>query len=142
MIQRMANWLQTYPLWEGKLTVDYLGSAPGSVGLYPAGVEELDRREDVAGNVTASCRCLFDLRRVTTGQQDCREHAQRLLDFCQWVNRQSRMGLAPKFGDEPARERIRAEKGKLQSASQTGTATYTVRLTAEYVIKGENDHEN
>lgn len=137
ILQTLTDWLKTCPLLPGDVTVDYIGCTPGSVGLYPAGVELVERREDVLGNVTSRYRCGFDLHRVTTGQQDSREHAAWLLSFQDWVNTQSQKGLAPTFGSEKAREHIRAEQGKLKRASQTGTGTYTVRLTAEYVIKGE-----
>ena len=137
MIQRMANWLQTYPLWEGKLTVDYTDGLPGSVGLFPLGVEEISRREDVAGGVSTHCRCVFHLDRVTEGQQDNTENARWLLAFQDWVRQQSLTGSAPTFGHEPAREHIRAEKGRLHKASQTGTAIYRVVLTAEFVLQGE-----
>ena len=136
ILQAMIQWLKTCPIWEGQLFVDFHDGNPGSVGLYPAGVEEIDRREDVLGNVTARYRCHFELLRITAGQQDNTGAAVWLLQFQEWVRQQSRLGLTPTFGQEPAREQIRAEKGKLKSASQTGTGAYSVHLTAEYVLKG------
>lgn len=134
ILQAMTDWLKTCPLWEDTLFVDYTDGIPGKSGLYPGGVEEISRREDVLGNVTARYRCHFDLVRITAGQQDNRENAAWLLKFQDWVRQQDRAGLAPKFGTEPSREHIRAEKGKLKSASQTGTGTYVVHLSAEYVL--------
>ena len=91
------------------------------------------RREDLLGNVTVGYRCRFALYRVTAGGCENGENAQWLLEFQRWVQAQSAAGLAPTFGDDPARERIRAEKGRLYQASQPGTGTYTVTLTADYV---------
>lgn len=140
MLEKIISWLKTCPLWEDTLTVDYHSGTPGSGGLYPAGVEELNRREDVLGNVTIRCRAHFDLMRVTPGQRDGYDNALWLLQFQDWVQTQSRMGLAPTFGSEPDREVIRAQKGKLSRASQTGTGIYTVHLSADYVIKGEREN--
>lgn len=132
MLETMIAWLKTYPGWADTLYVDYTDGVPGSAGLYPAGVEEVSRKEDVLGNLQVRYKAHFDLDRITTGQQDNTENAAWLLEFQDWVRQQSGAGLAPTFGDEPDREHIRAEKGKLKSASQTGTGTYTVHLTAEY----------
>ena len=137
LLERVRSWVQTFPDWEeGQLLyIDYTGAAPGNTGLFPVGVEELERREDVLGNMAVSCRCRFMLYRVTTGQEDNAANARWLLRFQDWVRQQSALHLAPTFGDEPARERIRAEKGKLKNASQVGTGIYAVELTAEFVKK-------
>ena len=65
-------------------------------------------------------------------KEDKTEDAQWLLSFQQWVQQQSIAGLAPKFGDVPAAEQLRAQKGKLKEASQAGTATYVVTLIADF----------
>ena len=91
VLQDIIRWLKTFPLWQDTLFVDYTDGIPGGSGLFPAGVEEVARREDVLGNVTAQYRCCFDLVRITTGQQDSREHARWLLQFQEWV-RQSTSG--------------------------------------------------
>ena len=129
MLETMKAWLETFPKWEGTLQFDYADTVPGSVGLYPRGVTELSRREDVLGNVKIRCSCAFVLRR-TAGQRG--ENARWLLEFQNWVMEQDRMGLAPKFGDEPKTERLRAFEGRLDSHNQAGSSMYTVHLTAEF----------
>lgn len=129
MLEAMKVWLQTFPKWEGVLQFDYADSVPGNAGLYPRGITELSSREDVLGNRKSRFSCAFVLRRVAGGSQ---ENAQWLLDFQNWVMEQDRLGLAPKFGDEPASERIRAFEGRLDSHKQVGSAFYTVQLTAEF----------
>ena len=121
------QWLQTFPQWQGNLQLDYLDGVPGSAGLYPKGITEISRREDVLGNVQARCQCEFILRIATAGEQ-----AKWLLDFQNWVAEQDRLGLAPKFGDEPSSERLRAFEGRLDSRHQAGSNMYTVQLTAEF----------
>lgn len=141
-LEKLRKWLLTYPNWSesGLLYVDYTDAVPG-LGLYPAGLEELGRQEDVLGNVTVKCRYHFALYRVTAAQEDKTEDAAWLLEFQQWVQQQSALGLAPQFGDVPGTERLRAQKGKLKEASQAGTATYVVTLTADFTkIYGGNEN--
>ena len=134
-LEKVQQWLLTYPQWEegGLLYVDYTDAVPGNAGLYPNGLEEISRKTDVLGNVTVQNRYHFALYRVVTATEDNTGSAQWLLEFQKWVQSQSAAGLAPQFGDEPAQEWIRAEKGKLKEVSQTGTGTYVVTLTAEFV---------
>ena len=131
-LEKLVQWLKTFPLWEDDLHIDDLGAAPSNTGLYPGGLEEVSRREDVLGNVTVVCRLHFLLYRRTARQQDNGENSRWLLQLQDWVQQQSAAGLAPVFGDDPKKERIRAEKGKLQEASQTGTGKYAVSITAEF----------
>jgi len=140
-LEKLRLWLRSFPGWEGQLSVDYTDAAPINSGLYPLGVEEVSRREDLLGGVTVRCRSRYELRRVSTGQQDSTDPAAWLLAFQDWVRAQSAAHLAPTFGDEPHEERIRAEKGKLQKADQTGTGTYAVTLTAEYTKKYETQED-
>ena len=136
MLDKVMNWLQTFPLWEGTLQVDYADAIPGSTGLYPRGITELSRREDVLGNVTVRCSWGFALQRAALPGE---ENARWLMEFQNWVADQDRLGLAPKFGDDPKSERIRASEGQLQSHAQVGSALYTVKLLAEFtrIFKGE-----
>lgn len=129
MLEKMQQWLQTFPKWEGSLTFDYAQDVPGSTGLYPQGITELSRREDVLGNCATRYSCTFELRRAALPG---RENAQWLLELQSWVADQDRKGLAPKFGDTPQSERIRAYEGRLQTHKQLGSALYTVYLSAEF----------
>lgn len=134
-LEKLRQWVMSFPRWEDEslLYIDYTGAVPGNVGLYPAGLEEVSRTEDVLGNVTVLCRYRFSLYRVSSGQEDGTINALWLMDFQNWVRDQSLRGLAPAFGDDPAKEQIRAEKGRLKNGSQTGTGVYCVELTAEFV---------
>ena len=129
MLEKLTQWLQTFPRWEGVLQFDYADSVPGNTGLYPRGITELSCREDGLGNRKSRFSCGFVLRRAAGGSQ---ENAQWMLDFQNWVMDQDRLGLAPKFGDEPVNERIRAFEGKLDTHKQVGSTFYTVQLTVEF----------
>lgn len=129
MLEQMKNWLQTFPMWEDSIQVDFADGAPGNTGLYPRGLTELSHREDVLGNVQVRCRWDFLLRKIAVSGE---ENARWLLEFQHWVMEQSRLGLAPKFGDEPKTEHIRAGSGRLDNHAQVGTSLYTVQLQAEF----------
>lgn len=136
MLEKMVTWLQTFPKWEEGICIDYVDAAPGSTGLYPKGLRELSRREDVLGNLEVRCRYEFLLRRNAGNRE---ENAKWLLEFQSWVMEQDRLGLAPKFGDAPKTERIRAFDGQLHSHAQVGSTMYTVLLSTEFtkIYRGE-----
>ena len=136
MLEKMVKWLQNFPDWEDSIQIDSVDERPGNVGLYPKGLTEISRREDVLGNLQIRYR--FDmLLRKNAGKSE--ENARWLLAFQAWVMEQDRLGLAPRFGDDPKQEHIRVTEGQLQSLSQVGSALYTVKLWAEFtkIYEGE-----
>ncbi len=128
MIQKLTAWLETYPGWEEPLQIDTAGPGTG-LGLFPKGVETVGRVSDILGNVTEACRATVTLCRNGLGQEG---DADWLLDFQHWVRCQSRAGLAPQFGTDPARERITARAGRLKDMDQ-GMGRYTVDILIDYV---------
>ena len=135
VLEKVRQWLVTYPEWEegNLLYIDFTDAVPGNTGLYPTGVEVVSRTEDVLGQVTLRCRYHFSLYRVGCTAEEGAD-ARWLLGFQDWVMQQSAAGLAPRFGDEPGRETIRAERGKLKE-KQPGTSVYAVELTVEFARK-------
>ena len=129
MLEKMKQWLASFPGWEEKLSIDYLDSLPGTSGLYPKGIKELSRREDVLGNLRVRCAWVFTLRRSACPGED---NARWLMELQQWAMEQDRLGLTPKFGDEPKTERLRVYGGRLDKAFQTGSGLYTAQLSAEF----------
>lgn len=136
MLEALTRWLQTFPQWEDSIRIDFVDARPGSTGLYPKGLKEISRREDVLGNLTVRCRYDFLLRKLGGSGE---ENANWLVQFQNWVMEQDRQGLAPQFGDDPKLERIRAFEGQLHSHAQVGSALYTVQLSAEFtkIFRGE-----
>jgi len=125
VLERLQAWLSTYPYWE-------------NVCVLPKGMEETSHQEDVQGNALLGCRYYVTLFWEMSGQGAEGENARRLLDFQNWVQEQSASGLAPQFGDVPAREKIRAEKGGLTPGAQI--VTYTVTLVADFMKVYEVKH--
>ncbi len=129
-MEKWIGWLKGYPGWGTELLqVDCTKPQPGNAGLFSKGLEELSRKQDVLGNTTVRYRWTVELIRVTV--RDHKAAAQWMVDFQNWVNAQS----APGFGDEPAQERICAQKGKRTDDANAGTLTYTVTLSAEFTKK-------
>ena len=128
-LEKMQQWLASYPDWEETLQTDVIGSAPGNVGLFCDGLEERSRQADVLGNLQINCRYRFTLYRRVSWDGD-QADALWLLAFQNWVQRQSALGLAPCFGDIPYQERMQAQKGTLKDRGQTGL--YAVTLLADF----------
>ena len=133
VLEKITAWLKTFPQWEENAGLDGMELTPGSIGLFPQGIEEIARREDVLGNVQVTSRFTMMVYRVAAG-----DGPAWMLALQQWVNQQSAAGLAPRLGDIPEKEQIRAEQGRLSAPNQTGTKRYAVKLTAEYDVRIDN----
>lgn len=138
VLEKLMSWLQTFPQWDDKVRIDGLDPVPGSLGLFPQGVQELGSREDILGNVQVDNRLTVVLYRIAAGEDDRQEDARWLLALQDWVQQQSLAGLTPRLGDVPHRQRIRAQRGRLKEPSQTGTGRYAVTITAEYAVAIDN----
>ena len=125
-LEKMQQWLQTYPGWEDTLQVDITEPVPGNAGLFCDGLEERSQQADVLGNRQIACRYRFTLYKRVSREHDA---AHWLLDFQSWVQRHSALGLTPRFGDVPYLEQMTAQKGTLKDRDQT--ALYTVTLIAD-----------
>ena len=138
-LERLQAWLETYPR-AGELTsyqVDYTDQLPGCFGVFPAGMVEVERTENLLGQVTVQNQYNFALYVVFAKAPGDTEGAQInadwVMDFQQWVQEQSVLRKAPTFGNiDQHRERLRAENGALYDAELTGTAMYMVRLPATF----------
>ena len=97
--------------------VDYTSEVPGCGGLFPAGLVELSRRRDILGNVTVENQYNFAiyclLEKAPGDDTGAAENAAWVMGLQEWVQRQSVLGLAPRFGSGTAPEVIRAENGTL-----------------------------
>ena len=132
-LESICRWIASFPGWEGDAPVlDCLGVAPGSSGLFYEGLTRGKRLGDVAGNEAISCRYQFTLRRVMPRIETA---PQWVAEFEHWVLRESLLGRTPVREHSNAPCDIRAEKGKLDAARQTGTGVYTVKLSVEYTLR-------
>ena len=134
ILDKVRQWVTGFPLWEegNLLYIDDMDAVPGSMGFFPGGLEVVSAKANVLGGVKMTCRYHFALYRVGNANGDGAD-ARWLAAFQTWVLEQTARGLAPVFGDEPAMERIVAEKGALKDNHQPGTGIYMVKLTATFV---------
>ena len=121
-LELVRQWLLRFPQWGQKpLAVDCTGPKPGSCGLFPVGLEQIRRRENVLGVVTYRYRRQFLLRRAACRGEDGAAWIMALED---WVSRNPGPGLG-------ADCIVRAEKGRILK-TDAQIATYEVKLTIEY----------
>lgn len=134
-LDKVRKWVATYPgsARMRDMKVDYFSQNPDNGSIDPSGLVEVSRIEDILGNVTVENQYNFALYFVFLkdpgDDQGAKENADWLMDFQRWVQEQSIRKLVPTFGDEPARETVRAQNGSLYAADEEGTAIYTVQLS-------------
>jgi hypothetical protein len=137
-LEKIRQWLTGFPEYRRikGYKVDYTDAVPNHGGIFPSGLVELSRSEDIIGNVTVRNQYNFGLYYVFTKSPGddvgAAINADWLMDFQKWVQEQSVRGLAPTFGDEPGTERIQAQNGVLYDAADEGTATYMVQLSVTF----------
>ena len=137
-IERVRAWIETFPdhrKLDG-FQVDYTDAIPNNGGIFPSGLVEISRTEDILGNVTVRNQYNFGLYYVFPKAPGDNEgaaiNADWVMGFQKWVQEQSIRKLAPTFGDEPETERIQAQNGVLYAAEEEGTATYMVQLSVNF----------
>ena len=64
-------------------------------------------------------------------------NADWVMDFQKWVQEQSCLGKAPRFGNTEEREKASAQNGILFEAESEGLATYMVQLSFIFTKKFE-----
>ena len=142
-LEKIRNWIATYPGYDilGRFQVDYTDQVPSNGGIFPSGLVEISRTEDIIGNVTVQNQYNFGLYYVFPkdpgDNAGAQINADWIMDFQLWVQEQSVRRLAPVFGDEPRTERVQAQNGVLYDADEEGTATYMVQLSVNFTKKYE-----
>ena len=122
-LQELKEWLASFDGW-GLAAVDSTDAAPGSCGVFPMGQQVLYSREDVLGNAKKRLRQTYVLRKVAPRGETA---AGWLMDLQAHISENAH--TAPRFGDD---QTIRAEKGRLEKAAQTGLGIYAVNLIVEF----------
>lgn len=137
-LDRLRVWLRGCPNADafGNWKIDYTDQLPGTFGVFPAGLVENRRQEDIIGNVTVENQYNFSIYLVFAkapgDDEGAQINADWIMEFQRWVQEQSIRHLAPTFGDAPERETISAQNGALYSAEDSGFAMYMVQLSAVF----------
>ena len=137
-IEKIRDFVKSYPGAEAiqGFHIDYTDQIPFNGGVFPSGLVEVSRVRDILGNTNVTNQYNFGLYYVfekSPGDDvGAAENADWVMDFQEWVQKQSISGTAPTFGDEPRSETITAQNGVLYSADEEGTAMYMVQLTVQF----------
>lgn len=135
-IETIKNWIATYPGHNilSEFSVDYTDQIPANGGIFPAGLTEVSRTQDVTGDTLAQNQYNFGLYYVfekSPGDDEGAEvNADWIMDFQQWVQEQSITGNCPEFGDRTTE--IKAQNGSMYDANAEGLATYMVQLSVSF----------
>ena len=142
-IKEIQNWLNTFPGIDRiqDLRIDYYSPQPDNGSIDPSGVQIISIKEDILGNKTVEKQYNFALYYVLAKEpgddSGAESNAEWLLEFQEWVNEQSLLGLAPTFGDSPKTEQIKAQNGSVTQATMDGIAIYMVQLSVNFLKKYE-----
>lgn len=129
-IEKMRCWLQCFPGFDRlrEFRVDLTHRKGENGGLFPGGLQELQRKTDICGGVTVRNRYVFGLYFVL--EDTGADNAQWLLELQNWIQEQSILGNGPVFGDRTVR--ITAGKGALKDAQEDGVGLYAAEITVDW----------
>ena len=129
-IEKITSWILTFPQWpkSAKLEVDHID--PGGAGLFPLGLQEIRRDEDLLGNQRIVCRWRALLVVSVDEKESGMKSAAFLTDFEKWVYEQNGQGVLPRLGDGYVY--VRAENGQRVKIRQPGLAVYSTELSVEF----------
>lgn len=142
-LEKIRAWVSTFPEFDilGAFQVDYTDHVnPGTGGIFPNGLVEIERRKDIVGNIAVlnqynfGIYCVFE--KDPGDDVGAALNADWVMEFQKWVQEQSTLGLAPTFGDDPENEQIAAQNGVLYETND-GAGTYMVQLSAQFMKKYE-----
>lgn len=142
-VHKIQTWLNTFPGIDRikDMRIDYYSPDPDNGSIDPSGVQLVSIKEDILGNKTVEQQYNFALYYVLAkepgGDDSAKTNAEWLLQFQNWVNKQSLLGLAPTFGADPKSEQIKAQNGSLTQASMDGIGIYMVQLSVNFIEKYE-----
>lgn len=146
-LEKIKTWLATYDGYDilSEFRVDYTDQIPANGGIFPSGLVEVGRRQDICGNVTVTNQYNFGLyyvfEKAPGDDTGATINADWIMGFQEWAQEQSILGSAPVFGDVPRDERITAQNGVLYESDEEGTATYMVQLSIQFTKKFEVQNE-
>lgn len=138
-LEKIRAFIEEYPGFDifRQFYVDYTDKIPFNGGVFPSGLVEIERSKDILGNITVRNQYNFGLYYVFEkdpgDDTGAAENADWVMDFQEWVQTQSVMGLAPIFGDFPNDEKITAQNGVLYGTDKEGTAMYMVQLSVQFI---------
>lgn len=138
-LEEIRGFVKSYPGADilRDFQVDFTDQIPNNGGVFPNGMVEISRKADILGNTTVTNQYNFGLyyvfEKAPGDDAGAAINADWVMDFQEWVQKQSITGRAPTFGDAPKKEKIIAQNGVLYAADDEGLATYMVQLSVQFV---------
>ena len=132
-LETVRDWIKTFPDFDilSAFRIDFTDQIPQNGGIFPNGLLEINRTEDILGNVTVQNQYNFGLYYVfekSPGDDvGAQVNADWIMDFQEWAQEQSALKKLPQFGDKTLY--AQAQNGTLYDADEEGTATYMVQLS-------------
>lgn len=147
-LQKLREWIATFPEFDilSRFQVDSTDRVPNQGGIFPGGLVEISRQTTICGGVVVTNQLNFAVyyvfSKAVEDDTDAAFNADWVLSFQRWVQEQSVLGLAPKFGNTDQRnEQIKAENGTLYDAEESGTAMYAVQISVRFKISYQEENE-
>lgn len=140
-LESIKQWISSYPGHDilSSFQVDYTDQIPANGGIFPSGLVEVERIEDILGNFTVVNQYNFGLYYVfpkdSGDDVGAAMNADWIMDFQEWAQEQSILGSVPQFGDRTTS--VKAQNGVLYETDEEGTATYMVQLSLTFEKKYE-----
>lgn len=137
-LEAFREWISSFPDFPvlERFQVDYTDQIPCNGGLFPSGLVELSRKEDILGNITVTNQYNFALYYIfqkSPGDDfGATENAEWLIRFQKWVQEQGIRNSVPKFGNTETRQIVKAQNGALYEQDEEGTAVYMVQVSVQY----------
>jgi len=132
-LKKMQQWLQTFPgFGDTPIRLECTQAAPQGLGLYFRGREEVSRKEDILGRRESRCKLRFALQLQQLHHNGVDPVQLPVAQLQEWVQQQSALGLAPRFGDVPQHERLLTRLVQTREDPRSGTRLQEVELTAEF----------
>lgn len=139
-LEKIRAFVKSYPGADifQDFRIDFTDQIPAANGgIFPSGLVEISRKTDVLDNTVVTNQYNFGIYYVFTKDPEddigATFNADWVMDFQEWVQKQSVRGLAPIFGDDPKKERVMAQNGVMYDADGEGTAMYMVQLCVQFV---------
>lgn len=143
-LEKVREWLKGFSGIPQEFSIDYTSEVPGNAGLFPNGVIEINRKENIVGDITVTNQYNFAIYTVFPKMQQedmqATNNAEWVMELQKWVQEQSIRKLAPTFGNaDIEHETIKAQNGMFYGSKDDGAGLYMVTITAQFKKEYIND---
>lgn len=136
-LERFKSWVAGFEGMPAEFSIDYTHNVPGTGAIFPNGMVEVARRQNLLGETTVTNQLNFALyyafHKNEGDDATAKLNAEWVMAFQRWVQAQSVAGLAPVFGNvDTGDEAIKAQNGSYYEPPDSGVGLYYVIVTVQY----------